>query len=145
MQAKTMEGLVGARTNIEVMQTPMRVYKDARRRGDMAVMERSMDYAGDFAEKAAQYKETAAEGMEEDAKEAKKQAEAVREKSREARRTQREEQMEHLEKIRDNAKTGGEDAAGTGEIGEVTDEVEISAEGRALLDASQTAGLTKEE
>lgn len=46
MKAKTMEGLVGAKTNMDLLNTPMRVYKEARRRGDMATMDRAMDYAG---------------------------------------------------------------------------------------------------
>ena len=34
MHIKTMEGLVGARTNMNLVNTPMRVYRDAERRGD---------------------------------------------------------------------------------------------------------------
>ena len=32
MNTKTMEGLAGAATNMNLMNTPMRVYKEARRR-----------------------------------------------------------------------------------------------------------------
>lgn len=45
MNTKTMEGLVGARTNMNLMNTPMRVFKEARRKGDTATMERAMGYA----------------------------------------------------------------------------------------------------
>ena len=41
MHTKTMEGLVGARTNMNLLNTPMRVFKDARRRGDTATMDMS--------------------------------------------------------------------------------------------------------
>lgn len=39
MHTKTMEGLTGASMNMKLRNTPFRVYKDAERRGDMAVME----------------------------------------------------------------------------------------------------------
>ena len=52
VHTKTMEGLAGASTNMKLLNTPFRVYKDAERRGDTAVMERAMGYVGDFAEKA---------------------------------------------------------------------------------------------
>lgn len=43
-----MEGLAGAKTNMDLLNTPFRVYKDARRRGDLATMERAMGYVKDF-------------------------------------------------------------------------------------------------
>ena len=45
MHTKTMEGLIGARTNMNLVDTPMRVYKEARRKGDLGAMERAMGYA----------------------------------------------------------------------------------------------------
>lgn len=69
-----MEGLVGARTNMNLMNTPMRVYKEARRKGDMATMERAMGYVGDFSDKTEEYKAEADKGMEKDAKEAREKA-----------------------------------------------------------------------
>ena len=48
MQIKTMEGLVGASFNMNLVDVPMRVYKDACRRGDLATMERSMGYVTEF-------------------------------------------------------------------------------------------------
>ena len=56
MNTKTMEGLVGARTNMNLLDTPMRVYKEARRKGNTATMERAMGYAGEFSGKAEEYK-----------------------------------------------------------------------------------------
>lgn len=76
MHVKTMEGLVGARTNMNLLNTPMRVYREARRRGDTAAMERSMGYAGECADKAEEYKAEADEGMKEDAREAREKAKA---------------------------------------------------------------------
>ena len=80
MYAKTMEGLVGASTNMKLLNTPFRVYKDAERRGDTAVMERAMGYVGDFAENAKDYQKKAEEGMKEEAKEAREKAKAEQEK-----------------------------------------------------------------
>ena len=74
MHTKTMEGLAGASTNIKLLNTPFRVYKDAERRGDTAVMERAMGYVGDFAEKAEDYQKKAEKGMKEEAKEAREKA-----------------------------------------------------------------------
>ena len=74
MHTETMEGLAGASTNMKLLNTPFRVYKDAERRGDTAVMERAMGYVGDFAEKAEDYQKKAEKGMKEDAKEAREKA-----------------------------------------------------------------------
>lgn len=81
MHVKTMEGLVGAGTNMNLLNTPMRVYKEARRRGDTAMMERAMGYVSEFAGKAEEYKAETDEGMKEDAKAAKEKSESEREKA----------------------------------------------------------------
>ena len=90
MHTKTMEGLIGARTNINMTNVPMRVYKEARRRGDTGTMERAMGYINDFETRAYQYKDTAEEGMKEEAEEArekrKQELEERIEKSREERK-----------------------------------------------------------
>ncbi len=111
MNTKTMEGLVGARTNMELVNTPMRVYKEARRRGDTATMDRAMGYVSDLEDKAQDYKVKADEGMKADAEEAREEAKAEREKAIERRREEREDR---------NAQAG-------------TDTVEISEEGKCLL------------
>lgn len=90
MNAKTMEGLVGARTNMDLMNTPMRVYKEARRRGDTATMERAMGYAGEFSDKAEEYKAEADKGMEEEAREAREKVKLEREEAVRKRREERE-------------------------------------------------------
>ena len=88
MNTKTMEGLVGARANMDLVNTPMRVFKEARRKGNTAAMERAMGYAAEFSDKAQEYKAEADKGMEEDAREAREKAklqceEAVRKRGEE--------------------------------------------------------------
>ena len=118
MHTKTMEGLVGARTNMNLMNTPMRVFKEARRKGDTATMERAMGYVDDFSDKAKEYQAEADKGMEEDAKEARKKAELQREEAVQKRREEREKLEAKIEENR-NADTNA-------------DTVEISAEGKVL-------------
>ena len=119
MHTKTMEGLVGARTNMNLMNTPMRVFKEARRKGDTETMERAMGYVGDFSDKAEEYKAEADKGMEEDAKEAREKAELQREEVVQKRREEREKLETKIEENR-NADSN-------------TDIVEISEEGKVLL------------
>ena len=59
MNTKTMEGLSGASANMKLVNTPMRVFREAKRRGDTATMERAMGYAGQFFNKAEEYKNKA--------------------------------------------------------------------------------------
>ena len=102
MNAKTMEGLVGARTNMNLLNTPLRVYKEARRKGDTATMERAMGYVGEFSDKAEEYKTEADEGMEEDARMAREKAKLQREEAIRKRREEREESEKKLaEKMED--------------------------------------------
>lgn len=119
MHTKTMEGLIGARTNMNLMNTPMRVFKEARCKGDMGTMERAMGYVGDFSDKAEEYKAEADKGMEEDAKEARKKAELQREEAVQKRREEREKLEAKIEENR-NADTNA-------------DTMEISEEGKVLL------------
>lgn len=119
MNTKTMKGLIGARTNIELVNTPIRVYKEARLKGDTATMERAMGYAGEFAGKAAEYKTVADKGMKEDAKEAREQEELRREEAIEKRKEKREKLEEKIEEQKEERKE--------------TDIVEVSEEGQSLL------------
>lgn len=118
MHTKTMEGLVGASTNMKLLNTPFRVYKEAERRGDTAVMERAMGYVGEFADKAEDYRKTAEKGMKEDAKEAGEKAKTEQENAIRKRREEREE----LEKRIAESRNGD------------TDTVSISENGKAALD-----------
>ena len=126
MNTKTMEGLVGARTNMNLMNTPMRVFKEARRKGDTATMERAMGYADEFSDKAEDYKAEADKGMEEDAREAREKAKLQREEAIQERREEREKLEDRIEGNR-NADTN-------------TDTVEISEEGKALLKDNVDSG-----
>ena len=115
MNIKTMEGLVGARTNMKLLNTPFRVYKEARRKGDTETMERAMGYVNECSDRADEYKAEADQGMKEDAEAAREREKLEREKAIQKRRAEREE----LE-----AKT---------EQSKGTDSVEVSEEGKVLL------------
>ena len=135
MHTKTMEGLIGARTNMELMNTPFRVFKEARLKGDTAMMERAMGYMGDVHEDAYEYKEEADEGMKKDAEETRKIAEEQREEMIKNRREEREEQQRKLEE--EGEKNQGNKAVDT---------VEISEEGKVLLKKNAAAenGVSEE-
>ena len=124
MHAKTMEGLIGARTNIELLNTPFRVYKEARLKGDTAKMEQAMGYMSDCHEAAYEYKKEADEGMKEDAEETRKIEEEQREEAIHKRREEREKLEARIEENR-NADT---------------DTVEISEEGKVLLKDNEDSG-----
>ena len=138
MYAKTMEGLVGAKTNMDLVNTPMRVYKDARRRGDLAVMERAMGYAGEFAGKAQEYQEKAEEGMEEEAEIA-REAEKLEREEAAAERAEEREEAEGESKGKAQAKAEARAKATLAGA----DTAEVSGEGKALLQGSVGMGLTK--
>ena len=118
MHTKTMEGLAGASTNMKLLNTPFRVYKEAERRGDTAVMERAMGYVGDFAEKAEDYQKKAEKGMGEDAKEAREKAKTEQENVIRKRKEERKELEKRIAESRN----------------EDTDTVSISESGKAALD-----------
>ena len=126
MNTKTTEGLVGARTNRNLLNTPMRVFKEARRKGDTETMERAMGYADEFSGKAEDYKSEADKGMEEDARETREKAKLQREEAIQKRREEREKLEERIEGNR-NADTN-------------TDTVEISEEGKVLLKDNVDSG-----
>ena len=100
MHAKTMEGLAGASMNMKILNTPFRVYKEAERRGDTAVMERAMGYVSDFAAKAKDYQKEAEKGMEEDREEAREKAKEAQEDAIRKRREEREEMEKRIEESR---------------------------------------------
>lgn len=133
MHVKTMEGLTGAHTNHNLLKTPFRVFKDARRRGDMAAMERAMGYMEDFEGKAKEYQAEAEEGMEEDAKEAAERVQRDREKLIEKCREDRLEQEERIQAAAKQPEEGTEGAKPEwGSPG--PDKLEISKEGQMLSD-----------
>jgi hypothetical protein len=70
MNAKTIGGLIGAHGSANMMNTPMRIYREARSKGDTTVMGRAAGYAGDYAQNANENLKKAAEGIKEEAAEA---------------------------------------------------------------------------
>ena len=144
MHAKTMEGLAGASMSMKLMNTPIRVYKEAERRGDTAVIERAMGYASDFADKAEDYQKTTEKGMKEDAKEAREKAKAEQENAIQKRREQREE----LEKRIEEKRKGNTDAISISESEKATldgktDSVQIGADNDIFVE--ETADVIKME
>lgn len=80
MNVKTLEGLAGAGQNMKIMQTPLRIYKDAFRRGDIGKMEQAGGYVCEFADRTEKYKTLTDEGMKEEIQEAREaKAEAMKE------------------------------------------------------------------
>lgn len=124
MNTKTMEGLIGARTNMNLLNTPFRVYKEARLKGDTATMERAMGYVSEFSDKAEDYKAEADKGMEGDAREAREKAKLQRGEAIQKRREEREKLEEKIEENRN------------------ADTVEISEEGKVLLKDNVDSGST---
>ena len=119
MNAGVMEGLIGASSNMKIVDVPMRVYREAERRGDTGTMERAMDYASDFTKRANTYKEKAEEELK-----------LEMDETRELEKLERE---EAIEKAKEEGAENRERAAG-----EITDSVEISEEGMALLEQSKS-------
>ena len=126
MHTKTMEGLVGARTNMNLLNTPMRVYKEARRRGDTATMERALGYADDFSDQAEEYQTKADEGIKEDTKEARAKAELEREQAIKKRKEEKEKLEDRIEESKDVK----------------VDTVEVSEEGKMLLKDAEISDET---
>ena len=135
MNTKTMEGLVGARTNMNLLNTPMRVFKEARRKGDKATMERAIGYVSEFSDKAEDYKAEADKGMEEDAREAREKARLQREEAIQKRREEREKLEERIEENR-NADTNTDTQETSACL------LEISEEGKVLLRDNVDSGST---
>lgn len=124
MNTKTMEGLVGARTNMNLINAPMRVFKEAQRKGDTATMERAMGYVGEFTGKAEEYKAEAGKGMEEDAREAREKAKLQQE---EAIQKRREEHGKLEKKVEEDRRANADAKEARAFL------LEISNEGTALL------------
>ncbi len=135
MNTKTMEGLVGAKTNMNLVNTPMRVFKEARRKGDTATMERAMGYVGEFSDKAEEYKAETDEGMKKDAEETRKIAKEQREEAIRKRREEREKLEDRIEENR-NADTNTDTKETKACL------VEISEEGKVLLKDNVDSGST---
>lgn len=71
MIAKVTGNLIGANVAMDEIRTPMKVFKEARARGDKETMDRAMGYVGSLNDDAWDYKKKADEGIKEEAVEAK--------------------------------------------------------------------------
>lgn len=158
MNTKTMEGLIGAGANMKLVDTPMRVYTEARRKGDTATMERSMGYASELGNKADEYRAQAETGTKEEAKETREKAELEREKAIERRRderrtleeqleTRREEHQNSVDRIRETETVydtpENKSKESTNPADNIVDTVEISEAGMALLNQNTPAAGEK--
>lgn len=136
MKAGTMEGLIGAGINMKLADTPMRVYKEARRKGDLGTMERAMGYASELKDTAYEYKEHAEEELRKEMKETREEQQREREEAIEERREeQRKAQKETTEKLTAKAaqvRDGNDLSADTDKISQA-DSLVISPEGQKLL------------
>lgn len=127
MKAGSMQGLIGASVNMKLTRTPMRVFKEAERRGDTETMKRAMGYVEDFQEKAHECSDKAQNEIGRELKEERREQEIRREQAIE----RKEDAEEYTEKIRENNKL------------DQTDSVEISEEGKIVLkNNSQTEETT---
>ncbi len=135
MNTKTMEGLVGARINMNLLNTPFRVYKEARLKGDTAKMEQAMGYVSEFSDKAEDYKAEADKGMEEDVREGREKAKLQREEVIQKRREEREKLEERIEENR-NADSNTDTKETKACL------LEISEEGKVLLKHNVDSGST---
>ncbi len=142
MHTKTMEGLAGASMNMKLLNTPFRVYKDAERRGDTAVMERAMGYVGEFADKAENYQKKAEEGMKEEREEAREKAKTEQENAIQKRKEEREEQEKRIAESR-NKDTVSSNESGKATLDGKTDSVQTGADNG--ISAEETADAIKME
>lgn len=127
MNVKTMEGLAGASTSIQLTAAPMSAAKEAERKGDTDKMQRALGYASMLTEQAGAYSEKTSQGMKLDAEEAKKQEELRQEKLEETKKAEAQAQKKPTE-----AESGAEEQAKTPEY----DSAEISEEGRYQAELS---------
>ncbi len=81
MIAKTTGNLIGANVAMDEIRTPMKVFKEARARGDTATMKRAMGYVEAFNEDAWEYKTKADEALKQEAVEAKEKERLEREEN----------------------------------------------------------------
>lgn len=149
MNTKTMEGLVGASTSINLLDTPFKVYKEARQKGDTGTMERAMGYVGEFSGKAEKYKAEADEGMKEDAKEAREKAELERERMIQKRREERQEFEKRTEENRSKdtvelSEAGKELLKDNGDLGSADSDSSVSAEIRTDAVKTEPVIYTKD-
>lgn len=73
MHIQTMEGLLGAKTNMNMLEGPIRIYREAERRGDLGAMERAGNYITEFAGRKDDYRKEIEKGMEQEREDSRKE------------------------------------------------------------------------
>lgn len=128
MIAKTADGLIGANVAMNEIRTPMRVFKEARAKGDQATMDRAMGYAEKLNTAAMENKEQTDAALKQEAKENQAKAEQQREELAQRIRESRKEAEERLKNADDTSELtveGASEGKGSeaGKISENTEEM----------------------
>lgn len=143
MQADSMKALMGATTNLNLVSTPMKVFKEAEARGDTEVMKRAMGYVTEFGNNAEKDAGKLAEETIKETREARKQQEIEREqaiaKARQKNKAEREQALNGTEKptVEPTETTDAADADK-----KTNDSVEISDGAKAALAEQILSGET---
>lgn len=95
MKSGSAQALIGANVNVNIAKVPLRVYKEAERKGDTAAMERSMGYFTDFSSKAARYTQEASRETLKEQREESRERELEREKALEEKRAEKKAEREN--------------------------------------------------
>ena len=141
MQAGSMKAFLGASTNLKLVNTPMKVFKEAEARGDTEVMKRAMGYVTDFEGNAQKDADKLGEETIKETREARKQQEIEREQAieeaRQKNRIEREQALNDAEKPTVET-TETTDAAAADK--KANDRVEISESGKAAITEQMLSG-----
>lgn len=144
MQAGSMKALMGAATNLNLVSTPMKAFKEAEARGDTEKMKQAMGYVTEFEENAEDDAKKLGEETVKETREARKQQEIERQqaiaKARRKNKAEREQALNGIEKPNNVEPTETTDAAGTDK--KTNDSVEISDSGKAALAEQILSGET---
>lgn len=135
MHTKTMEGLVGASTSVNLMNTPLRVLKEASQKGDTGTMQRAMGYVNEYSDKTQQYMAKAEKGMKEEAKEAQEKAKSEQENAIRKRKEERGEQEKRIAESKNkNTDTVSISENGKAVAGERSDSVQAGTDSGASVE-----------
>lgn len=126
MKAGTMEGLIGASMHANLAETPVRIYKDAERKGDTATMERAMGYAEQLTRKAHACQDQAEDEL--------------RKEMKENREEQKIQQKEQIEKHREEGKEQREISAEPS-----VDDTEAVVSEKSPISSSDKSGMTEDK
>ena len=138
-----MKALMVASSNLKLVNTPMKVFKEAEARGDTEVMKRAMGYVTEFGNNAEEDADKLGEETIKETREARKQQEIEREqaiaKARQKNKTEREQALNGTEKPNfDSEPAESIDAAAADK--KTNDSVEISDSGKAALTEQMLSG-----